>query len=72
MGRVPDHTLEETFQGEASKVPGRAARYAHALHCDSLCPDAKVTSAWIRLSCSASIPDVLCLHHSGVAVLLLA
>ena len=62
MGRVPDHTLEETFQGEASKVPGRAARYAHALHCDSLCPDARVTPAWIRLSCSACITPVLQYH----------
>ena len=37
MGRGPDHTLEESSQREASKVPGRAARCVRLLLCDGVC-----------------------------------
>ena len=43
LGRGPDHTLEETSQGEASKVLGRAARCVRVLLSDPVCQVSMVT-----------------------------
>ena len=49
LGRGPDHTLEESFQGEASKLLGRAARCVRVLYCGRVCQVTTLTSLALHL-----------------------